>query len=253
MQLFLTLLQADGGTIQGIANRVVQIASNTTPSIWDTILGVATIASAIFGALVFYSIKLEFDKNRLSLGCQAAILQDLFRHLYRNKVVLTAMLRDWETLGYDKVRPSEDILLKTQTLPEDLNFSRFAISNDCYPRMHEIELNLRNYNIVAQTAAVHMIDASIPLDIKLSEIAQLERRSSKIQVMISELCAMMGISSEDATTPVKKLAFGMRYSIIRGWKMSEFYNEGMTMEEVMELDIRQWQELKNNVFIPIQR
>lgn len=252
MLLFLTILQADGGAIQGIANRVVQIARNTTPSVWDTILGVATIASAIFGALVFYSIKLEFDKNRLSLGCQAAILQDLFRHLYRNKVVLNAMLRDWEALGFDKVRPSEDILLKTQTLPEDLNFSRFAISNDCYPRMHEIELNLRNYNIVAQTAAGHLKETTIPLDIKLSEVAQLERRSSKIQVMISDLCAMMGISVEDASTTVKKLFFGNHFSIIRGWKMSEFYKDGMTMEDVMELDIEQWREMKNNVFIPLQ-
>lgn len=250
MTMLTTLLQADSTTIRQIATRVVDIASNTTPSVWDIVLGIATVASAVFGALVFYSIKLEFDKNRLSLGCQSSILQDLFRHLYRNKVVLMAMLRDWKEKGYDNVRPSEDILLKTQTLPEDLNFSRFAISNDCYPRMHEIELLLRNYNVVAQTAAEHLKDRNIPIEIKLAEVDQLERRSAGVQEKIAALCPVMGIICEGSSAPVKKLLFGNKFSIISGWKLSQFYHEGLTEAEVMELDIAQWREANFNVFLP---
>lgn len=257
MNMLTLFLQADKSTIRQIATRVVDIASNTTPSWVGMSADVITIVSGFVGTLAIVTIWWEFRKNQLSLGCQYSILQDLFRHFYRNKVVLVAMLRDWKEKGYDSVRPSEDILLKTQTLPEDLNFSRFAVSDECYSRMHEIELNLRNYNIVAEIAADHVKCPEIPIGIKLAEVEQLERRSAKVRQMIADLCPLMGIVCEGSTTRLKRPWYywlglcGKKWSIISGWKTSGYYKEGLTEDDVFEKDVAEWRQLQLNIFLPL--
>ena len=73
------------------------------------------------------------------------ILKELIRHLYRDKVVVSAIIRDLKE-NINKY-PSEEHLLKINFSESALYMSKFSDFFDNFDDLHHLEVRFRNFNI----------------------------------------------------------------------------------------------------------
>lgn len=100
----------------------------------------------------------EQQTKNASLKVQCELLDELYRHLYRNLVCTCAILykfRGFNGPRNNKVYPSEANLRKLTTLPEDVIISIDIQGDDIYSQMHEIKKLLKNYNMEIDVASQH--------------------------------------------------------------------------------------------------
>lgn len=189
------------------------------PTILDYWVSIASIVSCILAFSIFFTFINHARKNRISKKCQKALFDDFLRHMYRNKVAIEASMRMWKEKGIDKVYPSEAVFLKCQFLPEDLNFSRFANGDRYLNRMHEIELHLRNYNIVCTVAAKHIREYQQVTEM----VIQLYSRADQITLMAIQLADKLHVGPLSC-----------------GWEQGATNINGMSEQEVFEADVLDW-------------
>lgn len=119
--------------------------------------------SMLISLLTVYAIFNEFKKTRIDETSQINLLRDLVRHLYRNKICTMTMRAKYYSMRKEgkQCYPSEEHIKKLQLLPDDIHLERYNRQGDIYDKLHELELQLRNYNAEIEVAEYHIVNPNI--------------------------------------------------------------------------------------------
>lgn len=117
------------------------------------------------------------NTNKLSRDAQRKLLNDLLRHLYRNYVITYTMRTKMKDIGYSGY-PSEEHFEKLKVPMENIHLDAFYGDDDKFELMHELYLNLRNYNEEISVALKHIIDPSVKQETKDEDFDTLEFKVS---------------------------------------------------------------------------
>lgn len=161
------------------------IRQNTQPDFIMDDVNVVAFISILIAILSFVISLMTYKEqkttasntNKLSQDAQKNLLNDLIRHLYRNYVITFTMrskLTEIDFRGY----PSEEHLYKLQIPMENIHLDVFLGEEKNYKLMHNLYLNLRNYNEEILVALTHFKDKNIDLETKLRDFDTLEFKVS---------------------------------------------------------------------------
>lgn len=140
---------------------------------WDGFNIVIAVVALLFSVFTFLSQKNTSDNTtKLSQDTQRNLLLDLVRHLYRNLVVTFTLKRKLEDIEF-KGYPSEEHLMKLKIPMENIHLESFYGNGKKYEVMHNLYLNLRNYNVEIDAVCKHLKDANINKEIKIRDIKTL--------------------------------------------------------------------------------
>lgn len=201
-----------------IEEHTKEMASNTRPIlVWrgksydSWVLLFVSLMSLVVGIVsTTYSIRTTRHTKRTAMNvreqtlqqaidrsAQRAILTDLIRHLYLNKVKACAIRWKLSDLGFDKCYPSEELLLKMKVLPEDLRLDKFDSSPGHYGQLHRLMSLFRNYTIEVDVALEHLKSKSVAESVKVGDLLGLESRSQQITEKIRDLMECTGLTISD--------------------------------------------------------
>ena len=214
------------------------IAKNTVPPTiaqrhTDYIaIGIAFLA--FITTLVSVTFMIQTYRNTKSLRSitqKEKILKELIRHLYRNKVVVTAIIRELRD-NVDKF-PSEEHLLKIQFSEDALYMSKFSDFFKNFAELHHLEIRFRNFNIEAGVALEHLKNRSLSIEIKEKDLKSL---SSKIDGLANEIFKLL-IKDKDsqAKTDMEKLKI-KQYLIEQSENRDGFHNPPLFFEDMFKDD-----------------
>lgn len=120
--------------------------------------GIALV-SLVFSIITYRAQKkVEEQTKNASLEVQCGVLDDLYRHLYRNLICTCAIIYKFRGINGVKSTeeyPSEVNLQKLTTLPEDVILPIDIKDDDIYSHMHEMKKLLKNYNMEIDIASKH--------------------------------------------------------------------------------------------------
>ena len=175
-------------------------AVNTTFSFWDGFSIFLASTSLVFSIFTYYSQKNTSDNTKkLSQEAQHKLLLDLVRHLYRNLVItytIKTKLIDIDFKGY----PSEEHLLKLKIPMENIHLDAFYGNDKRYEVMHNLYLNLRNYNEEIDIACQHFKNPTILKEVKYRDLNTLLFKPSflteRLLITIYELWELRSISED---------------------------------------------------------
>ncbi len=162
----------------GIMSR---IEDNTHPDIvkdgWN-LYGLLAIVIALFSALytyITYKSQRETESNtkKLSQNMQRSLLNDLIRHLYRNFIITYTMKTKMEEIDYHGY-PSEEHFLKLRIPMENIHLDAFYGDDEKFRSIHNLYLNLRNYNEEVEIALKHMMNPLLNRGTKTEDFGTLE-------------------------------------------------------------------------------
>ncbi len=142
---------------------------------WDWFALLVAVISLIFAACTWISQE-RTQKNtmRITPEIQLNLLKDIFRHSYRNMMVLYALearLRE----RYDTHYPSEEHLQKMKMSDDVLYPESFIERPEMCSLIQNLKLNLRNRDIELDTATEHLKNPSMPPEIKAREMRMLKK------------------------------------------------------------------------------
>lgn len=150
--------------LEEISDYTETTAKNTQFGFWDALSIALSIAALWFSYFTYSSQKgTEANTKKLSLDAQHNLLKDLIRHLYRNLVITYAIktkLEDCDYQGY----PSEEHLAKLKIPMSNIHLEAFYGKDEEYQKMHNLYLNLRNYNEEIDIVIAHMRNLSLSID-----------------------------------------------------------------------------------------
>ena len=144
------------------------IAENTTPNFLHDDFNLLVLLSLVVAILsLVYAIatytaqkKTEGNTKKLSRDAQRSLLNDLIRHMYRNLIIGYAIHTKLdETLW--KTYPSEEHLIKLKIPLENIHLDVFYGDDNAFRAMHELYLNMRNYNEEIDVVLAHFSSAAI--------------------------------------------------------------------------------------------
>lgn len=161
------------------------------------IIAIIALCMAILSAI--YTVRtFRNTKSLRSITQKEKILKEIIRHLYRDKVVISAILRDLKN-NIGKF-PSEEHLLKIKFSEDALYMTKFADFFDNFAELHHLEVRFRNFNIEAGVTLEHLKDKSINMDIKEKDLTNL---SDKIDGLANEIFKLL-IKDTKAKIDAKK-------------------------------------------------
>lgn len=190
------------------------IKKNTNPNFVDDGLNLLAIVSIIIAAIALIietvtwfgitgtkqSIIDEAEKNRVDKECQYRLFQDIIRHLYRNRVCTITMEIKMKVLAelnfegqntYKNYYPSEEHILKLKLLPSDIHLEEYYRDANTYQLLHEMELQLRNYNTEIDSAYIHLPSTTVPEETKKRDFDTLNFKTSFLTGKLIELMNIM--------------------------------------------------------------
>jgi hypothetical protein len=150
-----------------------ETASHTERSfVWDQVclLGLVSLGAS------FLTIVSIWRQERLTPTAYRALLYDLVRHLYRNKIVTLAM---WTKYNFyksqgEKYYPSDEHYLKLKIPGSDIRPDQFSHRKTRWGEAHELELLFRNYNVEIEAALIHIKDDSVDDETKECDFRTLD-------------------------------------------------------------------------------
>jgi hypothetical protein len=171
-----------------IQNYTGQTASHTERSFWLDQLCIIGVISMIASILTVLSI---ITQERLTPWAYRALLYDLVRHLYRNKICTLSM---WAKYNYYKKKgeeyyPSDEHYLKLQIPSTDIRSNQYNHRNGRRRKIHEIELLFRNYNLEVEVAMSHIKDDSVDETVKQNDFKNLFAKTGSLSMRIVDFLA----------------------------------------------------------------
>lgn len=157
--------------LDSIKYHTQRTAENTTFEFWwDGFNILIAVTALVFSIFTFWSQnKTSSNTKKLSQHAQRNLLLDLVRHLYRNLVItytVKTKLEDIKFKGY----PSEEHLIKLKVPMENIHLEAFYGNDRMYEVMHNLYLNLRNYNEEIDVACIHFKDTNLPEEVKKRDL-----------------------------------------------------------------------------------
>lgn len=157
------------------------IAENTAPNfLHDDFNLLVLLSLLIAGISLYYAAKTykaqkktESNTNKLTKEAQRSMLNDLVRHMYRNLVICYAVKTKLDECGWTDY-PSEEHFLKMRIPLENIHLDVFYDNDDNFRAMHELYLNMRNYNEELEVAMSHFVDSGIPEATRRRDMGTLE-------------------------------------------------------------------------------
>ncbi len=155
-----------------------------------------SVISVGFGLVTLFN---NYFKKQHSYGCLEEILKDFNRHMSINEEIL----HDPALCEFEGVI-RKDIITKFKFMESDLKFSSFATAytHENYGYLHELELNLRNYNIAVDSLAYFICNYN-HLSAEENEKTtygyltnQIVYRTQKVRERIDEVCTKFGIDTK---------------------------------------------------------
>ena len=176
-------------------------AQNTTFEFWwDGFNILIAVIALLFSFFTYLSQKNTSDNTqKISQDTQRNLLLDLVRHLYRNLVITYTIKTKLEDIVFDGY-PSEEHLVKLKIPMENMHLEAFYGNGKKYEVMHNLYLNLRNYNYEIDTALMHFKDKSISVETKQRDLKTLLLKPSfltkRILITIYELWELKRVSDD---------------------------------------------------------
>ena len=190
------------------------INKNTNQNFVDDGLNLLAVISIIIAAVALIietvtwfgitgtkqSIIDEAEKNRVDKECQYRLFQDIIRHLYRNRVCTITMEIKMKVLAelnsdeqniYKNYYPSEEHVLKLKLLPSDIHLEEYYRDANTYQLLHEMELQLRNYNTEIDSAYIHLPSTTVPEETKKRDFDTLNFKTSFLTGKLIDLMNIM--------------------------------------------------------------
>lgn len=147
---------------------------------------IIAFVSFLFSVKTYREQKATKDNTKkLSQDAQRHLMNDLIRHLYRNYVITCALrtkLDEIEFGGY----PSEEHLYKLKIPMENIHLEAFLGDEEKYRIIHNLYLNLRNYNEEVLVALAHFKDKYVDIQTKNRDFDTLEFKVSFLTKRIVE-------------------------------------------------------------------
>ncbi len=195
------------------STQTVVIADDSPVGTYNWAAVVASIAALAVSALTLVSQnKVAENTSMLSYKAQEQALYDLVRHLYRNMVVMWAILNRIDDAAQRSVRraegtppaksadkygkyPSELHLIKAQA-PIDNIHPELFVNDDCnYSDVNNMLLQLRNYNTELGIAANQLKEQNLTKDDKDYYIDTLLLKPAQLtNLVIKVLAALKGFN-----------------------------------------------------------
>ena len=176
-------------------------AQNTTFEFWwDGFNILIAVIALLFSFFTYLSQKNTSDNTqKISQDTQRNLLLDLVRHLYRNLVITYTIKTKLEDISFEGY-PSEEHLVKLKIPMENMHLEAFYGNGKKYEVMHNLYLNLRNYNYEIDTALMHFKDKSISVETKQRDLKTLLLKPSfltkRILITIYELWELKRVSDD---------------------------------------------------------
>lgn len=157
--------------LQHIRKYTEETAKNTTFEFWwDGFNILIAVIALVFSIFTFYSQnKTSSNTQKLSQHAQRNLLLDLVRHLYRNLVITYTVKTKLEKIHF-KGYPSEEHLIKLKVPMENIHLEAFYGNDRMYEVMHNLYLNLRNYNEEIDVACTHFKDENLSEEVKKRDL-----------------------------------------------------------------------------------
>ncbi|MBE6275255.1 MAG: hypothetical protein E7096_02750 [Bacteroides sp.] len=158
-------------SLKHIQQYTLETANNTTFEFWwDGFNILIAVIALVFSVFTFWSQnKTSSNTQKLSQHAQRNLLLDLVRHLYRNLVITYTVKTKLENIQY-KGYPSEEHLIKLKVPMENIHLEAFYGNDRMYEVMHNLYLNLRNYNEEIDVACTHFKDANLSEEVKKRDL-----------------------------------------------------------------------------------
>lgn len=132
--------------LEDISSYTEATAKNTKFGVWDGVSLAVSIIALLFSFFTYWAQKgTESNTKKLSSDAQHNLLKDLVRHLYRNLVITYAIKTKLDDCNYHGY-PSEEHLSKLKIPMSNIHLDAFYGKDSEYQKMHNLYLNLRNYN-----------------------------------------------------------------------------------------------------------
>lgn len=126
------------------------------------------------GFYTFYAQKrTEGNTKKLSKDMQRALLVELTRHLYRNLVIIRTIRTKMTDIDY-KGYPSEEHFEKLKIPMNNIHLDSFYGNDRHFQSMHNLYLNLRNYNEEIKVAEKHFVNPMLSKEVKEEDLDTLE-------------------------------------------------------------------------------
>lgn len=245
------------------------INKNTNQNFVDDGLNLLAVISIIIAAVALVietvtwfgitgtkqSIINEAEKNRVDKECQYRLFQDIIRHLYRNRVCTITMEIKMKVLAkhnkeeqntYKKYYPSEEHILKLKLLPSDIHLEEYYRDANTYQRLHEIELQLRNYNTEIDSAYIHLPSITVPDETKIRDFDTLNFKTSFLTENLIELMNTMW-PEKDNLYEVQNLIFNSQQNNYKKNKDSLEKNKEMYQKDIV--DRLHSEKMNNDIYI----
>ena len=158
-------------SLKHIQQYTLETANNTTFEFWwDGFNIFIAVTALVFSVFTFWSQnKTSSNTKKLSRHAQRNLLLDLVRHLYRNLVITYTVKTKLEDIQY-KGYPSEEHLIKLKVPMENIHLEAFYGNDRMYEVMHNLYLNLRNYNEEIDVACIHFKDTNLSEEVKKRDL-----------------------------------------------------------------------------------
>lgn len=158
-------------SLKHIQQYTLETANNTTFEFWwDGFNILIAFTALVFSVFTFCSQnKTSRNTKKLSQHAQRNLLLDLVRHLYRNLVITYTVKTKLENIQY-KGYPSEEHLIKLKVPMENIHLEAFYGNDRMYEVMHNLYLNLRNYNEEIDVACIHFKDENLSEEVKKRDL-----------------------------------------------------------------------------------
>lgn len=134
-------------------------------------IGIFSLAVAIY--TLFAQKKTEGNTKKLSQDMQRALLVELTRHLYRNLIIINAIRSKMIDIDY-KGYPSEEHFEKLKIPMNNIHLESFYGNDKHFQTMHNLYLNLRNYNEEITVAEKHFVNPMLSKKTKEEDLDTLE-------------------------------------------------------------------------------
>ena len=162
-------------SLKHIQQYTLETANNTTFEFWwDGFNIFIAVTALVFSVFTFCSQnKTSRNTKKLSQHAQRNLLLDLVRHLYRNLVITYTVKTKLEDILY-KGYPSEEHLIKLKVPMENIHLEAFYGNDRMYEVMHNLYLNLRNYNEEIDVACIHFKDTNLSEEVKKRDLNRVQ-------------------------------------------------------------------------------
>jgi hypothetical protein len=159
-----------------------QTASHTAYNFWSDgvcLIGIVSLFCTVFSFAA---------KETLGPKTYRAMLYDLIRHLYRNRICTLAIWAKYKQAEklHEKLYPSDEHYLK-MLIPDKSLHNSYNFCSKRWEAINKLEIQFRNYNIEVEVALNHIKDDSIDDKTKMRDFQTLYFKTGFLSEQITEL------------------------------------------------------------------